>query len=87
MKTMAYQIKTNENGDILVSTVTKAGKASGTTTMTREVLDAVRDHLLIVSGKENKDVAFGWEYPEQDAVLILKLEQKKLGDIKQEEGE
>lgn len=82
-----YHVKVNSDGEIIAGTVSKTGKFTNSSVVTREALEAVKDHLLIKTQKENKDIAFGWEYPNKNVVLFLKLEQKPIKELKEEKGE
>ena len=79
-----YHVKLNDNGDIIAGIVSKTGKFTNSSVVTSEALLAVREHLLLLTKKENKDIAFGWSYPNGKTIL-LKLEQRDTSEIK--EGE
>jgi len=54
--------------------------------VTSEVLEAARDHLLFLSQKEGKDIAYTWQY-ENGMNIILKLEAQKSENIKDSSNE
>lgn len=80
-----YHLKVNKDGEIIAGPMTKEKTFSHSSNVTREAMEAVRDHLLFKIQQENKDIAFGWEYPEKNVVLYLRLEQQPLNESK--EGE
>ena len=83
---MAYHVGLNEYGNIIAGTKTKTGKWQNTSIVTEEVLAAARDHLLRMIAKEEKDISYGWQYPNGKTIL-LKLEEKNTSDIKENKEE
>ena len=79
-----YHVRTNSEGQIFAGTQTKTGKWQNSSDVTQEALAAVRDHLLIMTQKEDKAIAFAWQYP-NGKTLLLKLEEDDSKEIK--EGE
>ena len=79
-----YRVKVNKEGRILAGTMKKEDVWNHNSDVTEEALAAARDHLLIMSKNEGKDIAYAWQYDNGNTV-ILKLEVKKIDEIKQEE--
>lgn len=79
-----YHVKLDKDGKIKAGTMSKTGKWINNSDVTDEAFAAVRDHLLVLIQKENKDITYGWNYA-NGKTLILKLEQKDTKDI--QEGE
>ena len=81
-----YHVKVNQDGVIEVGTISKDGKWTRKADVTSEALEAVRDHLLIMTVKEQKAMAFAWQYP-NGKTLIMKLEEQVSEDVKESEEE
>jgi hypothetical protein len=78
-----YHVKLDEkDGAIKAGTLTKEGKWNHKSVVTNEALEAVRDHLIFVSQKEGRDIAYTWQY-QNGMNLILKLEAKKTEEMEQ----
>lgn len=77
-----YRVKVNEDGMILAGSTTKTGKFANSSVVTDEALSAVRDHLLIVTQKEQKPMAYAWNYP-NGKTIILKLEERDTEELKE----
>lgn len=69
-----YHVKTSKDGIIKAGTLDKNGAWNHSSNVTEEVLDAVRDHLIVMSMKEGKPIAFTWQY-DNGKVHVLKLEE------------
>lgn len=69
-----YHVKVSADGEIKAGLLTKTGKLSNATVVTQEALAAARDHLLILSRKENKSIAYCWNYP-NNKTIVMKLEE------------
>ena len=79
-----FHVKLDKEGNIVAGTITKNGVMNNKSIVTGEAFEAVRDHLLFESQKQQQDIAYAWTYKD-GKTLILKLEQKDAGEIK--EGE
>lgn len=78
-----YDIRLSENG-IEAGMLNKNGQWHSGEDVTEKALSVVRDHLIRMSQKEGRDVAYAWQY-DNGKTLMLKLEQKDTEEIKQEQ--
>ena len=80
-----YHVLVDKDGIINAACFTKNGNWTNKTDVTTEALEAVRDHLIIISTKEKKNIAFRWEYPD-GRVIVLRLDETtkdKIGEPEQ----
>ena len=77
-----YHVRLNKEGNIIAGVTNKAGKMTNSTVVTEEALAAVRDHLLIVTHNEDKNIGYAWSYP-NGKTIIMKLEEKDSEVIKE----
>lgn len=77
-----YHVKLNDDGKIYAGTLSKTGKLTNKSDVTEEALEAVRDHLLYMTRKEQDAVCFAWKY-QNGKSLLLQLEEKDSVDIKE----
>ena len=78
-----YHVRTNKEGEIIAGTLSKTEKWTNSTVVTEEALAAVRDHLITMSQKESKAMAYAWEYT-NGKTLLLKLEELDTDTVKNE---
>ena len=64
-----------DNGIVYAGTVNEKGEWSNLTEVTAEAAVAIREHLLYQSHKNKHDMAFSWNYEENNKILMLKLEE------------
>ena len=81
-----FHIKATQEGTIEIGTVNKDGKWTKKSDVTSEALEAVRDHLLVMTVKEGKSMAFAWQYP-NGKTLIMKLEEQVSEEVKEKPEE
>ena len=79
-----FHLKVTEDGAIYAGSIDKKGRMNNKSEVTEEALAVARDHLIIMSRKENKMLAYRWDYPTGKTIL-LKIEEMDTKDIKEEE--
>ena len=79
-------LKVYEDGTIYGGNVTEDGKMNTKYDVTKEALEAARDHLLIMTQKENKAMAYAWNYPNGKSI-VMKLEERDTEELKDEPNE
>jgi hypothetical protein len=79
-----YHVKVNEEGRIFAGVLEDEKTWKESSDVTEEALEAVKEHLLAMIRKENKDISFCWNYNNGKS-LILKLEEKDTSEIQNDE--
>ena len=79
-----FHLKVDQDGVVYAGSVDKNGRMNNKSIVTEEALAAARDHLILLSQKENKILAYRWDYP-NGKTIILKIEEKDTSEIKEEE--
>jgi len=78
-----YDIRLSKDG-IEAGMLNKNGQWHSGSDVTEKTLAIVRDHLIRMSQKEGRYIAYAWKY-DNGKTLILKLEEKDTEEIKQEQ--
>lgn len=82
-----FHVRTEENGNIYAVTVDKNGKVNNKCEVTKEALEAVKEHFLRKSVQEGKAMAYSWDYPTLGKTLFLGLEERNTEELKEERNE
>ena len=80
-----YHVVIKPDGKVLAGPVNKNGKLTNSSDVTDEVLEAVKEHLLIMNKKYNRNIARRWDLNNGKS-LFLMLDMKDTSELK-EEGE
>ena len=76
-----FHLKVFEDGTVYGGNVTKDGKMNSKSDVTKEALEASRDHLLIMTQKEAKPMVYAWNYS-NGKTIIMKLEERDTEELK-----
>ena len=70
-----YHVLVDNDANIIAACFTKNGNWTNKTNVTKEALEAVRDHLLMMSAKQQMVLGYAWNYPD-GKTLVLKIEER-----------